>query len=225
MMMPLTLSAQHDKKEVNVQLQLASVSKLKQTEFFLIAKEEEPISVTLSSWQLSPKYTVKAGKAYRLVSSITDQTPMSSFRLSGGSKKVIGLLFKQKKSNSTPWRIQQLDASAANFKAGQRKVFNLSRVPIKIKYAGKVVLIKPREQKNLAIPKSLKGEYIPVVGVFLANKEKKKWRKFLSSRWVANKHTRSIMFVYAEPSTKSLIYHGLEDSIEPETNIATGSAN
>lgn len=216
-----TISAQEQQKKVS--LRVASVTKLPQEKYYLIASEGPPVEVDISSWQLSKAIPVTRGKKYYLTTQLPDAEKgegpaahaICSFTPSVSAKEIIGILFRQKKNAANRvWQLHQIKGDEANFKAGQRKVFNLSRFPVQIRFAGKIVKIPPRKSNDINIPNALNGQFIPVHGVFSSDASDKNWRRFLSSRWVANKHTRSIIFVYPQKSTKSLTYHGLDDSLK-----------
>lgn len=216
-----TAGAQEEQDKLS--LRMASVTRPPQEQYYLLTAKDAPVKVNVSTWQLSKAVTVTRGKKYYLTTKVPDaeqgENPamhaICSFAPSVSGKEIIGILFRQQKDSAGhEWKMHQIEGDKANFKAGQRKVFNLSRYPIQIKFAGKVVKIAPRKSDSLKIPNSLKGEFIPVHGVFSTDASGKKWRRFLSSRWTANKHTRSIIFVYPQRSTKSLSYHGLDDSLE-----------
>lgn len=219
---PWFLQAQESSDTGRVSLRVASVTQLPAKEYYLLANDEEPLKIEVSSWQLSEKVKVRSGKKYFLSTKIPNLENNESlashsvchFVPTESARDIIGIMFKRKnKSGKYDWKLHQLSGDRTDFKAGQRKVFNLSKYRVRMKYAGSVVNIPPGKSKNLKVPQSLKGDFIPVLGLFLANPQKTKWRRFLSSRWTANPHTRSIIFIYPEPSTKSLSYHGLDDSL------------
>lgn len=216
-------TATHAQEEApKVSVRFCSIRDLPQKEYYLVS-ESFQTPVTVSSWFLSDAIKVPANVPLYLCDKKPDSEngdtllthAVAKLTLSGSHLRMIGLVMPNPsagKKGVLPMLVMTINGAVDKFRGGERMVFNLSKLPLAIKCGNsKAVLIKGAGRGVVKIPAGTKdGLFIPVVGQFQVNN---KWRKFMSSRWLTNDKVRTLMFVYPEPATKSLRFHGVEESL------------
>ncbi len=199
------------------QLRFASVMPLKRELLFLVGQGmTEKLKIT--SRGLSARIEVKRGATYHLCSRAPEEaTPealkavsLASFEIGASSFEAILLILGEGEESAN---VALIDASRDRFPWGSRLVINSYSSAVKFHVAGKSTVVKAKELKLLPIPKADLGDFILVKGFY--NKQGRE-RKFLSSRWIHDLNSRSLIFVYQRGSSSAPVFHGIEDTRQPK---------
>jgi len=208
------ITSLHAQEQKTTSLRFTTIQELSSPDLHLIfATKTSPI--TISSRNLSLPVTLPTGTPIYLCSAIpTEFNPqeiskvsLTKFTLKPTAKEFIALLTPTQnnklkttliKSNKFPW--------------GSRLVFNLSSKPISISCANSKLNLKSKTSGILKPTNAKNGDFIPVIGLY---GDQKKTRRFLSSRWIQDSKSRSIIFIYDKNKKKAPTFHGVEDTKIP----------
>lgn len=120
-------------------------------------------------------------------------------------KKVLLLVFENKKNTVMPIRIQAINASDDKFGPGSIYMFNYSDLAIYGKVGDKTLRLKPKSTQVFKNPIDKNG-YYPVNLQSLVRGEKKP-RRFIKQMWSSSDQVRNVLFIMPRPAPMHATYY------------------
>lgn len=200
------------RQERKVPLRLLAVVELAQPDLLLLHGEEQS-EVRVTSLGFSPRVELEGAPVMlcRAAPATPDAAGLAAVKLVDivlppDAEDPIGLLLPG--PDGMPDRVQVLDLHGEEFPWGSRLLWNFSDHPLQIRFGTEITEIAPQSSARIRLPRSEEGEFVQVEGLYLTGENRP--RRFLSSRWVNDSLTRSLIFVY--PDGERLTFHGVEET-------------
>ncbi|WP_435893966.1 hypothetical protein [Oceaniferula spumae] len=141
------------------------------------------------------------------------QEPFARVKVPAGSKNVIFLCVPTSaQSAGGPYRILPVPSDDSSFAFGTRRIFNLTRGPIGVRYgkAERRVMVAPGiKPTDLVITESSAGERRFAVEFF--TQKDKEWIRFSATRWSVDDSKRSFLFIFNDPQSGRVRYRAVSE--------------
>lgn len=229
--------------EVRTALQVVSFQKLGENNRFywkteVMESPDKQPQVKVSSNTLLPPVKYKGPSTLTLMLHIEGKgyQPVASVNLPASSSRTIVVLIPKLKTTALSFRAIAMRGDLKNFKAGTRRLVNLSNIPLRGEMganpfkrgAANNVRFGCRSQGMVDVPvlnanaKPLASQ--PVILEYYG--ADKKWRILSSTRWFHTPTQRHLIFVFHDPARKNLILRGISDTVAADTrDIAANKAS
>lgn len=209
--LPNTILAQTRHDHAGVKVYLVSIRDLPQKEFLLVSGDQKQ-AVEISSWRISREMEVTPNATCVIRRGGAEDpttTPLvARFTLNQGQKHQLVVLLPPTSKTSGEHRVTILNIDPHVFRGGERYTVNLTQFPVVIKLGNDAgTPLGPGKITKIIEPAGKNGDFLPVVGVF---KFQDHWKPFMTSRWIRDRDSRSLVFIYADARTKSLAWNGMK---------------
>lgn len=215
--------------DYKIDLQVVSFKKLGDDNSFYWKTEtmkgaEEQPQVRASSNTLLPPVKYKGPGVLTLMSHVTEKEykPLVSVKLPS-SKRAIVILIPNAKDSDMPFKAIALSGDLRDFKAGTRKIINLSPVALRGQM-GSLPFVRNSKKNVSFVCKSNGMSVVPVLdpnAAVLASQPviieylnaDKKWRTLSSTRWFHTPTQRHLVFVFYDGGRKNLSIRGISETV------------
>lgn len=229
--------------EFKTELQVLSFQKLGEKDSLywkteVMQSPDKQPQVRVSSSTLLPPVTYKGPSRLTLLIHSPEKgfQAVASTVLPTGAERTIVVLIPAEKDSKMPFRALAMSGDLKSFKAGTRRLINLSNIPLRGEMGANP--FKRGDPKNVRfVCKGQSSTDIPVLDAgakvlashpvileyFGANK---KWNILSSTRWFHTPTQRHLLFAFYEPVRKSLVLRGVSDTVAADTrDIPANRAN
>lgn len=229
--------------EIKTELQVLSFQKLGENDSFYWQTDEmqtpdKQAQVRASSSTLLPPVNYKGPSRLTLLIHTQEKgfQPVASAVLPSGSERTIVVLIPADEDSKMPFRALAMSGDLKNFKAGTRRLINLSNIPLRGEMGAnpfkrgdaKNVRFVCKPQSSTDIPVLDAGAKVlashPVILEYYG--ANKKWNILSSTRWFHTPTQRHLLFAFYEPKRKNLVLRGVSDTVAADTrDIAANRAS
>lgn len=209
MFVPNMIQAQARQHGAVMKVHLVSIQDLSHEKFILVAgKQQQEVEISSSRISQGIKVPVNTPCLLRRVGAeYSVKPPFARFTLKPGQKHQLVVLLPPSEKSSEGCRVTILNIDPNVFRGGERYAINLSSFPVIIKLGMNAnTSLAPRKTTKIVEPSGKNGDFLRVAGVF---KNAGHWKPFMSSRWIRDGESRSLIFIYANARTKSLAWNGM----------------
>ncbi len=200
-------------------------------------KDADLPEIRVSSNTLLPPVDYRGPKTLTLMHRADggELLPAARVNLPERGRRTIVVLLPAQKEAKLPYRALALNGDLDVFKAGTRKVLNLSSYPVRGEMganpfqrgSSKNVRFVCQAQKMVTVPvlnsqaKVLASQPV-ILEYYGANK---KWNTLSSTRWFHTPTQRHLIFVFFDANRRNLILRGISDTVAADTrDIAANRA-
>ncbi len=232
--------AQAADEEVTTALQVVSFKPVGGGNFFylqskLMKSPEKQVKVRVSSNTLLPSIKYRGPRLLTLMSHLGDAgyQAVARVNLSTTHRRTIVVLFPSKKGSKLPFRAVAMNADLKGFKAGSRRLINLSKFPLRGEMGAKPFkrgssknvkfLCQPNKMVDVPVldPNARVLASHPVILEYYG--AQKKWNILSTSRWFHTPTQRHLIFVFYDAQRKNLILRGITDTVAADHRNIEGN--